>query len=185
VRDVASVVVGAKPLERRAWHSRKTAGGGLNRVPAVTIALAKRAGANAVQISDVITTRLAELRGSLIPPDVEAIVTRNYGETADEKANELLFHLGLATVSIVLLVMLAIGWREGAVVLIVIPTTILLTLFASYVMGYTINRVSLFALIFFHRNPGGRRHRRYRKHCAALGDGGRPQPESGRYRGGR
>jgi multidrug efflux pump subunit AcrB len=148
VRDIASVVVGAKPLERRAWHFRKTAAGGLERVPAVTIALAKRAGANAVQISEAITTRLAELQGSLIPPDVEAIVTRNYGETADEKANELLFHLGLATVSIVLLVMLAIGWREGAVVLIVIPTTILLTLFASYVMGYTINRVSLFALIF-------------------------------------
>jgi multidrug efflux pump subunit AcrB len=148
VRDVANVVVGAKPLERRAWHFRKTAAGGLGRVPAVTLALAKRAGANAVRISEAITARLAELQGSLIPPDVEAIVTRNYGETANEKANELLFHLGLATVSIVLLVMLAIGWREGAVVLIVIPTTILLTLFASYVMGYTINRVSLFALIF-------------------------------------
>ncbi|MGF1619955.1 MAG: efflux RND transporter permease subunit [Rhodomicrobiaceae bacterium] len=148
VRDVATVVVGAKQLERRAWHFRKDGDGGLDRVPAVTIALAKRAGANAVDIAEAITTRLAELHGSLIPDDVEAIVTRNYGETANEKANELLFHLGLATVSIVLLVTLAIGWREGAVVLIVIPTTILLTLFASYVMGYTINRVSLFALIF-------------------------------------
>ncbi len=76
------------------------------------------------------------------------IVTRDYGETANEKANELLFHLGLATLSIVLLVGLVIGWREGIVVLIVIPTTILMTLFASYIMGYTINRVSLFALIF-------------------------------------
>ena len=79
---------------------------------------------------------------------MEVVVTRDYGETANEKANELLFHLGLATISIVLLVGLVIGWREGAVVLVVIPTTILLTLFASYVMGYTINRVSLFALIF-------------------------------------
>ncbi len=148
VRDVANVVVGAKPLEHRAWHFRKGAGGELERVPAVTVALAKRAGANAVKISEAITARLEELKGSLIPDDVEAIVTRNYGETANDKANELLFHLGLATVSIVLLVMLAIGWREGAVVLIVIPTTILLTLFASYFMGYTINRVSLFALIF-------------------------------------
>ena len=75
-------------------------------------------------------------------------VTRNYGETATEKANELLFHLALATVSIVALITLAIGWREGLVVLVVIPTTILLTLFAAWLMGYTINRVSLFALIF-------------------------------------
>ena len=75
-------------------------------------------------------------------------VTRNYGETANEKANELLFHLGLATISIVFLVAIAIGWREALVVAVVIPTTILLTLFASRVMGYTLNRVSLFALIF-------------------------------------
>ncbi len=148
VRDVANVAVGAKPLEQRAWHFRKTASGETERVPAVTIALAKRAGANAVDIADRIVKRLDELKGPLIPDDVEAIVTRNYGETANEKANELLFHLALATVSIVLLVAIAIGWREGAVVLIVIPTTILLTLFASYFMGYTINRVSLFALIF-------------------------------------
>ena len=75
-------------------------------------------------------------------------VTRNYGETANEKANELLFHLGLATISIVLLVAVAIGWREALVVAVVIPTTILLTLFAARLMGYTLNRVSLFALIF-------------------------------------
>jgi multidrug efflux pump subunit AcrB len=148
VRDVANVVVGAKPLEHRAWHFRKKDDGTLERVPAVAIALAKRAGANAVDISERIIERLDALKGSLIPDDVEVIVTRNYGETADEKANELLFHLALATISIVLLVAIAIGWREGAVVLIIIPTTILLTLFASYVMGYTINRVSLFALIF-------------------------------------
>ena len=92
--------------------------------------------------------RLAELKGSLIPDDVDVDVTRNYGETANDKANELLFHLGLATLSIVALVAVAIGWREGGVVAIVIPVTILLTLFASWLMGYTINRVSLFALIF-------------------------------------
>jgi multidrug efflux pump subunit AcrB len=148
VRDVADVVVGAKPLERQAWHFRKDTRNELQRVPAVTIALAKRAGANAVVISERINHRLAELSKTLVPADVEVIVTRDYGETANEKANELLFHLGLATVSIVLLVGFVIGWREGAVVLVVIPTTILLTLFASYFMGYTINRVSLFALIF-------------------------------------
>ncbi|NHX27896.1 efflux RND transporter permease subunit, partial [Escherichia coli] len=75
-------------------------------------------------------------------------VTRDYGETAAEKANELLFHLGLATVSIVALVLFAIGWREAVVVAVVIPVTILLTLFAAHIMGYTLNRVSLFALIF-------------------------------------
>ena len=75
-------------------------------------------------------------------------VTRDYGETANDKANELLFHLGLATVSIVVLIAFAIGWREALVTLVVIPTTILLTLFAAKLMGYTINRVSLFALIF-------------------------------------
>ncbi|WP_334146811.1 efflux RND transporter permease subunit [Hyphomicrobium sp.] len=149
VRDVANVVVGAKPLEHRAWHVTKADdGSSLHRAPAVTLALAKRAGANAVVISERIVERVAALKGNLIPDDVEITVTRNYGETADEKANELLFHLGLATLSIVLLVGLAVGWREGGVVLIVIPVTILLTLFASWLLGYTINRVSLFALIF-------------------------------------
>ncbi len=88
------------------------------------------------------------MQGRLIPADVDVTVTRDYGETANEKANELLFHLALATVSIVVLIALAIGWREALVTLVVIPTTILLTLFASNLMGYTINRVSLFALIF-------------------------------------
>jgi len=148
VRDVATVVVGAKPLERHAWHFTRSPQGALERVPAVTVAIAKRAGANAVVISERIVERLHELQGRLIPGDVEAVVTRNYGETANEKANELLYHLGLATLSIVLLVGFAIGWREAAVVAIVIPVTILLTLFAAWIMGYTINRVSLFALIF-------------------------------------
>ena len=148
VRDVANVVVDAKPLDHHAWHLERGEDGTLGRVPAVSVAIAKRAGANAVQIAEALTRHLADVEGRLIPSEVEVKVTRNYGATADEKANELLFHLGLATVSIVLLIGLVIGWREGIVVLIVIPTTILLTLFASWLMGYTINRVSLFALIF-------------------------------------
>ncbi|RVC55012.1 efflux RND transporter permease subunit, partial [Mesorhizobium sp. M4B.F.Ca.ET.088.02.2.1] len=121
---------------------------GLERAPAVSVAIAKRPGTNAVVIADMIVKRLEQVRGQIFPNDVEMRVTRNYGETANEKANELLFHLGLATVSIVLLIAVAIGWREALVVAVVIPTTILLTMFASRVMGYTLNRVSLFALIF-------------------------------------
>ena len=92
--------------------------------------------------------RLEQARGQIFPADIEMSVTRNYGETANEKANELLFHLGLATISIVVLIAIAIGWREAVVTFVVIPTTILLTMFAANLMGYTINRVSLFALIF-------------------------------------
>ncbi|WP_417267383.1 efflux RND transporter permease subunit [Celeribacter baekdonensis] len=118
------------------------------RRPAVTLAIAKRAGANAVTVAEEVLARVSEMEGSIIPDSVSIEVTRDYGETANEKANELLFHLGLATVSIVILVLIAIGWREAIVVAIVIPVTILLTLFAAYIMGYTLNRVSLFALIF-------------------------------------
>ncbi len=148
VRDVATVIVGSKPLDRLAWHYTKRSDGGLERVPAVTIALAKRAGANAVEIAESIRHRVAVLQETTLPKDIDVVVTRDYGETANEKADELLFHLALATLSIVALVGVAIGWREGLVVLVVIPVTILLTLFASWLMGYTINRVSLFALIF-------------------------------------
>ncbi|WP_415184329.1 efflux RND transporter permease subunit [Phaeovulum sp.] len=122
--------------------------GSLQRSPAVTLAIAKRAGANAVVVAEQILHRVDELEGHLIPQGVTVQITRDYGETANEKANELLFHLGLATVSIVALILFAIGWRESIVVAIVIPVTILLTLFSSWIMGYTLNRVSLFALIF-------------------------------------
>ncbi len=121
---------------------------GLMRVPSVTVAVAKRAGSNAVSVAEAILHRVEMLKGGLIPTDLSVEVTRDYGETANEKANELLYHLGLATLSIIALVWIAIGRREAAVVAIVIPVTILLTLFASRVMGYTLNRVSLFALIF-------------------------------------
>ncbi len=148
VRDVASIVIGPSPREHRVWMEMPASNGRWNRVPAVSIAFAKRSGANAVVVAKDLLARLQSVEGRLIPADVTVTVTRDYGETANEKANELLFHLALATVSIVALIALAIGWREGVVTLVVIPTTILLTLFASNAMGYTINRVSLFALIF-------------------------------------
>ncbi|WP_372396669.1 efflux RND transporter permease subunit [Azospirillum sp. HJ39] len=148
VKDVANVVVGARPDESRAWHLVPDGKGGLIRLPAVTIAVAKRAGANAVTIAEHVLERVHAIEAGGLPKDLTVTVTRDYGETANEKVNELLFHLALATVTIVGLIVLAIGWREGVVTFIVIPTTILLTMFASWLMGYTINRVSLFALIF-------------------------------------
>jgi multidrug efflux pump subunit AcrB len=148
VRDLASVVIGPSPQEHRVWNEAAGANGAWQRTPAVSLALAKRAGANAVVVAEDLLARLQSVKGRLIPEDVDVTITRDYGETANEKANELLFHLGLATISIVVLIAFAIGWREAVVTLIVIPTTILLTLFAANLMGYTINRVSLFALIF-------------------------------------
>jgi multidrug efflux pump subunit AcrB len=123
-------------------------GDNVARTPAVTLAVAKRAGANAVVVAEAVLHAVEQAEGRIIPDTVVVEVTRDYGETANEKANELLFHLGLATVSIIGLVFLAVGWRESIVVAIVIPVTILLTLFAAWIMGYTLNRVSLFALIF-------------------------------------
>ncbi len=143
VADVAKVIYVADTAEHIVANVTRD-----GRAPAVTLAVAKRAGANAVVVATEVLARVEALKGIEIPDSVTVTVTRNYGETANEKANELLFHLGLATVSIILLVWLAIGWREAVVVAIVIPVTILLTLFASWVMGYTLNRVSLFALIF-------------------------------------
>jgi multidrug efflux pump subunit AcrB len=148
VKDVASVVIGPSATEHRVWNDVRDDKGQWTRVPAVSLALAKRAGANAVVVSEDISHRLEGLKSRLIPQDIQVTVTRDYGETANEKANELLFHLGLATISIVVLIAIAIGWREAVVTFVVIPTTILLTMFAANLMGYTINRVSLFALIF-------------------------------------
>ena len=151
VKDVATVVVGAAETEHRTWTLTPTAKDGataLEKRPVVEVAFAKRKGANAVVVADDILKRLETVKGRIVPPGVGVTVTRNFGETATEKADELLFRLGLATVSIVALILFTIGWREALVVAVIIPTTILLTMFASYIMGYTINRVSLFALIF-------------------------------------
>ncbi len=147
VRDVATVIEAPREDQARAWRYARV-GQDWSQAPAVSLAIAKRKGANAVVVSHAVLARVEALKGTLLPDSLSVAVTRDYGETANEKANELLFHLGLATVSIVILIGLAIGWREAAVTAVVIPTTILLTLFASNLMGYTINRVSLFALIF-------------------------------------
>ncbi|HMM08215.1 MAG TPA: efflux RND transporter permease subunit [Paracoccus solventivorans] len=148
LRDVADVTLATDTAGAMVATVTSGADGQPLRAPAVTLAVAKRAGSNAVTVAETILHRVDELQGRLIPADIAVEITRDYGETANEKANELLFHLALATVSIIALVWLTIGWHEALVVAVVIPVTILLTLFASWIMGYTLNRVSLFALIF-------------------------------------
>jgi len=116
--------------------------------PAVTITVAKRKGANATLIAESVLQKISELRSTLLPADLNLTVTRNYGETAKAKSDELLKHLFLATLSVTLLIALALGWRESGVVLLAIPVTLALTLSIFYFYGYTLNRVTLFALIF-------------------------------------
>ena len=116
--------------------------------PAVTISVAKRPGTNATKLSRRILAKVDALRPRLLPAGVRVSVTRDYGRTADEKANELVEHLLLATLSVTVLIALAMGWRSAAVVAIAVPVTLALTLFVYYLSGYTLNRVTLFALIF-------------------------------------
>ena len=116
--------------------------------PAVTLTLAKRKGTNATDITRAAEAKIESLRGYLLPADLNVTITRNYGETAKDKSDELLKHLFIATLSVTLLIALALGWRESGVVLIAIPVTLALTLFIFYLFGYTLNRVTLFALIF-------------------------------------
>ena len=115
---------------------------------AVTITVAKRKGTNATDISNAVMKRVHGMQGVTIPTDVTITTTRNYGETAKAKSDELLEHLLLATLSVTLLVALFLGWRESGVVLLAIPVTLALTMSVFYLLGYTINRVTLFALIF-------------------------------------
>ncbi|MDX2192701.1 MAG: efflux RND transporter permease subunit [Gemmatimonadales bacterium] len=144
VRDVATVTVeDAEPVDH-VLHA--TTGGRVER--AVTVALAKRPGANATHVADAALARVAEARGRLLPAGLEVTVTRNYGETAAGKAGELMLHLAIATLSVTALVALALGWQEAVVVLVAVPVTLALTLFAYYALGYSLNRITLFALIF-------------------------------------
>ena len=116
--------------------------------PAVTISVAKRKGANATWVAEDLVKKVELLKGKVIPGDVQVTVTRNYGETAREKNNELLFHMFLAAISVTILIALFMGWRAGAVAAIAIPVTLALTMLIFYLIGYTLNRITLFALIF-------------------------------------
>jgi len=142
--DVATVHDGdAEPREYVMFHSREH---GLE--PAVTIAVSKRKGTNAIDVAHRVEAKVATLEGTVVPHDVTVSVTRNYGETAAEKSNELLYHMLLAVLSVSALIWFALGRREAVVVLIAIPVTLALTLFTFFLYGYTLNRITLFALIF-------------------------------------
>jgi multidrug efflux pump subunit AcrB len=116
--------------------------------PAVTLAVSKRKGTNAIEITRRVESVVERLRGTVLPNDVHLTVTRNYGETAEHKSNELLWHMFIAVFSVSILIWLTLGRREAAVVLVAIPVTLALTLFVFYLLGYTLNRITLFALIF-------------------------------------
>jgi multidrug efflux pump subunit AcrB len=128
--------------------TQQKASSGQGDFPAVTLTVAKRKGTNASVLAEKILKRTEELHGSVLPADLKLTVTRNYGETAKDKSDELLKHLMLATLSVTLLIALALGWRESGVVLLAIPVTLALTIAIFYLYGYTLNRVTLFALIF-------------------------------------
>ena len=145
LRDVARIVDGfGEPT------TYVTTASGADNAPrsAVTIALAKRAGANATTVAQAAIERLEQSRGRIVPEGMRVDVTRDYGETAAEKSAELILHLAIATLSVTALVWMFLGWREAAVVLVAVPVTLALTLFVYYLMGYTLNRITLFALIF-------------------------------------
>lgn len=116
--------------------------------PAVTLSIAKKKGADAMKLSGRIVAKVEHLKKELIPDDVQVTETRNYGETASEKVSELLLHLFVAVIAVTLFVMLAMGWRGGLVVFLSVPVTFALTLFSYYFLDYTLNRITLFALVF-------------------------------------
>ncbi|MGD9523834.1 MAG: efflux RND transporter permease subunit [Gemmatimonadales bacterium] len=140
---VATVVEAPPEADTHVGHADATHAG-----PAVTLALAKRPGANATTVTHAALERVEAARGRLIPDGVQVSVTRDYGETASEKASELILHLVIATLSVTVLIGLFLGWREALVVLVAVPVTLALTLFVYYLLGYTLNRITLFALIF-------------------------------------
>ena len=155
--EVARIVDGPAQASKYVWYGVGKAGASDaantgnavgNEYPAVTISITKKPGENAVQVAGQITARVAELRNTIIPNDVEVSVTRNYGETANDKAMKLISKLMFATTAVVVLVFFALGKREAAIIGIAVILTLAATLFASWAWGFTLNRVSLFALIF-------------------------------------
>jgi multidrug efflux pump subunit AcrB len=147
LRDVARIADG--PSEPENYVNYLPGGGrGTDFEPAVTIAIAKREGKNAATIAHHVMERVEELRNRVVSEDVRVTVTRDYGETATEKSRELLLHILIATIGVVLLVWLTLGWREAVVVLVAVPVTLALTLLVYRLYGYTLNRITLFALVF-------------------------------------
>jgi multidrug efflux pump subunit AcrB len=168
VRDVAEVVDGAEEPSQYVFFGHGSAavasasepsssgsslggqagGLGYGEEPAVTLTVAKRPGANAISVAHAVLAKVEGLKGTVIPGDVDVSIARHYGETAAEKSNELLFHMGIAVVSVAILIWITLGWRESGIVGIAIPATLALTLLVFYLLGFTLNRITLFALIF-------------------------------------
>ena len=153
LRDVAEIRYGPDQPEQYVWFGTGAAAeakgiGARGEFPAVTLAIGKKPGTNAVEIADAVIQRFEQLKGILVPEGVQVTVTRNYGVTANDKARTLIGKLIFATSFVVLLVWLSLGWREAFIVGTAVVVTLAITLFASWAWGFTLNRVSLFALIF-------------------------------------
>ncbi|WP_417542052.1 efflux RND transporter permease subunit [Methylophaga thalassica] len=151
--DVADISLGPEQPRQYVWFGTGPAAAdkqikAQGEYDAVTIAIAKQPGTNAADIADAVLEQVTALKGVMIADDVQVTVTRNYGETADQKADTLIHKLIFVTVAVVLLVLFALGWREAIIVGVAVVITLLLMLFASWAWGFTLNRVSLFALIF-------------------------------------
>ncbi|MCP5525290.1 MAG: efflux RND transporter permease subunit [Verrucomicrobiales bacterium] len=149
LREVADIIDGAEEASQYVLfgHGAATAERA-DEQAAVTLSVAKRPGANAIDVAHEVLHKVRTLEGTLLPADVQLTVTRHYGETAAEKSNELLFHMAIAVFSVSILIWLTLGWRESGIVGIAIPSTLALTLLVFYLYGYTLNRITLFALIF-------------------------------------
>ena len=143
LREVAEIADTGEEPTQYVFHGSKT-----SEEPAVTLSIAKRPGANAISVADEVLRKVDLLKGRVIPADVSISITRNYGETAAEKSNELLLHMGIAVFSVAILIWLTLGWRESGIVAVAIPATLALTLLVFYLYGFTLNRITLFALIF-------------------------------------
>lgn len=153
LRQIATVEDGAESPAQYVFFGYGSADSALIKrykgdYPAVTLSVAKRKGADAMKVAEHLEHKLKYLKKELLPDGVQLTTTRNYGETASEKVSELLLHLFVAIVAVTLFVMLAMGWRGGLVVFLSVPVTFALTLFSYYFLDYTLNRITLFALVF-------------------------------------
>ena len=150
LRDIATIEDGPEEATNYVLFGKGSASGaaGPSLLPAVTLSIAKRKGTNAIDVADAVLARAQRERGRAVPAEVDVAVTRNYGETAAEKSNELLLHMAIAIFSVSALIWIALGRREAGVIALAIPVTLALTLAVFYLYGYTLNRVTLFALIF-------------------------------------
>ena len=149
LREVAEIVDDAEePAQYVFFGSGAAEGSVADEQPAVTLSIAKRPGANAISVAHQVLKKIDTLKGTVIPRDIAITTSRNYGETASEKSNELLLHMGIAVIGVSVLILLTLGWRESGIVAIAVPATLALTLLVFYLYGYTLNRITLFALIF-------------------------------------